>query len=83
MLLTIVSMICWGSWANTLKLSGNRRFELFYFDYSLGVLVDGVSRLHGQVSRRLFQALFPRWPENEGHSEASSTPNRPLVPAPR
>jgi starch phosphorylase len=27
--------------------------------------VNGVSRLHGQVSRRLFQALFPRWPEAE------------------
>ena len=27
--------------------------------------VNGVSRLHGQVSRRLFQPLFPRWPENE------------------
>jgi glucose uptake protein len=42
LLLTIVSMICWGSWANTLKLSGNRRFELFYFDYSLGVLIAAV-----------------------------------------
>ena len=27
--------------------------------------VNGVSRLHGQVSRRLFQPLFPRWPESE------------------
>jgi starch phosphorylase len=27
--------------------------------------VNGVSRLHGQVSRRLFQPLFPRWPEDE------------------
>ena len=27
--------------------------------------VNGVSRLHGQVSRRLFQQLFPRFPENE------------------
>ena len=27
--------------------------------------VNGVSRLHGQVSRRLFQPLFPRWPEEE------------------
>ena len=26
---------------------------------------NGVSRLHGRVSRRLFQPLFPRWPENE------------------
>lgn len=27
--------------------------------------VNGVSRLHGQVSRRIFQVLFPRWPERE------------------
>ena len=27
--------------------------------------VNGVSRLHGAVSRRLFQPLFPRWPEIE------------------
>ena len=32
-------MICWGSWANTFKLSKNWRFELFYFDYALGVLM--------------------------------------------
>ena len=39
LLLTILSMICWGSWANTTKLTGKWRFELFYFDYSLGVLL--------------------------------------------
>lgn len=39
LLLTILSMLCWGSWANTLKLAGKWRFELFYFDYSLGVLL--------------------------------------------
>ena len=27
--------------------------------------VNGVSRLHGQVSRQLFQPLFPRWPAEE------------------
>ena len=26
---------------------------------------NGVSRLHGKVSRRLFLPLFPRWPEDE------------------
>ncbi len=26
---------------------------------------NAVSRLHGQVSRRIFQSLFPRWPEPE------------------
>jgi glucose uptake protein len=37
--LTILTMICWGSWANTQKLTGKWRFELFYFDYALGVLM--------------------------------------------
>ncbi|WP_263384832.1 alpha-glucan family phosphorylase [Granulicella arctica] len=27
--------------------------------------VNGVSKLHGQVSRQIFQPLFPRWPEDE------------------
>jgi len=39
LLLTVVSMLCWGSWANTFKLAGKWRFELFYFDYSFGVLL--------------------------------------------
>lgn len=39
LLLLIVSMLCWGSWANTQKLAGRWRFELFYYDYSLGVMV--------------------------------------------
>ena len=40
--LTILTMLCWGSWANTFKLAGNWRFELFYFDYSIGVLLAAV-----------------------------------------
>jgi len=39
LLITLVSMLCWGSWANTFKLAGKWRFELFYYDYSLGVLI--------------------------------------------
>ena len=39
LLLTLLTMICWGSWANTFKLTGKWRFELFYFDYSFGVLL--------------------------------------------
>src|SRR4030081_1715131 len=42
LLLTILSMICWGSWANTFKLTRKWRFELFYFDYALGVLLAAV-----------------------------------------
>jgi glucose uptake protein len=33
-------MLCWGSWANTQKLaSAEWQFQLFYWDYSLGVLL--------------------------------------------
>lgn len=36
-------MLCWGSWANTQKLAGAQwRFELFYIDYSWGVLLCSV-----------------------------------------
>lgn len=39
LLLLVLSMVCWGSWANTQKLSGKWRFELFYYDYSLGMML--------------------------------------------
>jgi glucose uptake protein len=33
-------MLCWGSWANTQKIAAkNWRFELFYWDYVLGILL--------------------------------------------
>jgi glucose uptake protein len=35
----ILSMMCWGSWANTQKLTRNWRFELFYWDYVWGILL--------------------------------------------
>jgi glucose uptake protein len=37
--LMILSMICWGSWANTQKLAKGWRFELFYWDYVWGILL--------------------------------------------
>ena len=37
LMLTILTMICWGSWANVLKLAKGWRFELLYYDYSIGV----------------------------------------------
>jgi len=39
-LFCFVTMICWGSWANTQKLAEKSwRFELFYWDYVIGILV--------------------------------------------
>jgi glucose uptake protein len=39
-LFCIITMLCWGSWANTQKLAGRTwRFELFYWDYVIGILL--------------------------------------------
>jgi glucose uptake protein len=39
-LLCLLTMLCWGSWANTMKLTGKRwYFQLYYWDYALGVLL--------------------------------------------
>jgi starch phosphorylase len=40
-------------------------FNMAYLAMRGSGAVNGVSRLHGQVSRRIFQPLFPRWPEAE------------------
>jgi len=40
-------------------------FNMAYLAMRGSGAVNGVSRLHGQVSRRIFQPLFPRWPESE------------------
>lgn len=40
-------------------------FNMAYLALRGSARVNGVSRLHGGVSRRLFQPLFPRWPEAE------------------
>jgi glucose uptake protein len=38
--LCVVTMLCWGSWANTQKLaSSGWRFQLFYWDYAIGVFL--------------------------------------------
>jgi glucose uptake protein len=39
----IITMLCWGSWANTQKLAQKTwRFELFYWDYVIGILVFSI-----------------------------------------
>jgi len=35
----ITSAVCWGSWANTYKGVKNYRFELFYWDYAIGIFL--------------------------------------------
>lgn len=39
-LFCVITMLCWGSWANTQKLASRSwRFELFYWDYVIGILL--------------------------------------------
>lgn len=39
LLMTIISTVCWGSFANTFKGTRNYRFELYYWDYALGIFL--------------------------------------------
>src|SRR5512135_335200 len=43
----------------------NEPFNMAYLAMRGSSAVNAVSRLHGDVSRRLFASLFPRWPEAE------------------
>jgi starch phosphorylase len=43
----------------------SENFNMAYLAIRGSGAVNGVSRLHGQVSRRIFRPLFPRWPEEE------------------
>ena len=40
LIMIFITMLCWGSWANTQKMASKKwRFQLFYWDYALGVLL--------------------------------------------
>src|ERR1700691_4185027 len=39
LLMMITTAFCWGSWANTFKGVKNYRFELFYWDYAIGIFL--------------------------------------------
>ena len=39
----LITMLCWGSWANTQKLASKEwRFQLFYWDYATGMAIGAV-----------------------------------------
>jgi len=42
LLMTVLTMTCWGSWANVVKIVKGWRFELLYFDYALGILLTSI-----------------------------------------
>jgi starch phosphorylase len=60
-------------------------FNMAYLSIRGSGSVNGVSRLHGKVSRHLFSPLFPRWPEDEvpiGHvTNGVHTPTWDSAPA--
>jgi starch phosphorylase len=60
-------------------------FNMAYLSIRGSGAANGVSRLHGQVSRQLFLPLFPRWPEHEvpiGHvTNGVHTPTWDSAPA--
>lgn len=37
------SMLCWGSWANTVKFAPGYRFQLFYWDYTIGLILGALA----------------------------------------
>jgi starch phosphorylase len=43
----------------------SEKFNMAYLAIRGSGAVNGVSRLHGQVSRHMFEPLFPHWPEDE------------------
>jgi glucose uptake protein len=42
LLFMIGSMLCWGSWANTMKLTPGWPFQLFYWDYIVGIIAGSL-----------------------------------------
>ena len=43
LLFMLTSMLCWGSWANTVKLAPGYRFQLFYWDYVVGLVLGALA----------------------------------------
>ncbi|HVM89828.1 MAG TPA: GRP family sugar transporter [Puia sp.] len=68
----IITMLCWGSWANTQKLAGKTwRFELFYWDYVIGILLFSVIAALtlgsiGEKGRGFFSDIQQANPSNIG-----------------
>lgn len=75
----VITMICWGSWANTQKLVQSKwRFELFYWDYVLGIVIFAiVSALSmgsiGEAGRPFLADLFQVDPSNALSAMLSGT----------
>jgi glucose uptake protein len=42
LLFMIISMLFWGSWANTMKLTAGYAFQLYYWDYVIGIVLGSL-----------------------------------------
>jgi glucose uptake protein len=65
--LMVLSMLCWGSWANTLKLCPRYRFQLFYWDYAIGMMLCALALgltagSHGDAGTPLIQDIVQTAP---------------------
>ncbi|HEY2350828.1 MAG TPA: multidrug DMT transporter permease, partial [Puia sp.] len=78
-ILCLITMICWGSWANTMKLTGkNWFFQLYYWDYSLGVLIFSLLLAftlgsHGSGGRSFLDDLSQAESKNLGYAFLAGT----------
>ncbi|HEX3660468.1 MAG TPA: GRP family sugar transporter [Acidobacteriaceae bacterium] len=43
LLFMVLSMLCWGSWANMIKACPGYRFQLFYWDYVIGLVLGALA----------------------------------------
>jgi glucose uptake protein len=61
LLLMTLSMLCWGTWANTQKLTKHWPFELYYFDYTVGLVICAVivGITLGQTNPAASDSFFP------------------------
>lgn len=59
LIMTILSTICWGSFANTYKLTKNYRFELYYWDYAAGIFLISLALAVTMGSIRGGDTAFP------------------------
>jgi glucose uptake protein len=78
-ILCLITMICWGSWANTMKLTGKKWFfQLYYWDYSIGVLLFSLVLAftlgsHGRGGRPFLSDLFQSESKNLFYAFLSGT----------
>jgi glucose uptake protein len=64
----VITMLCWGSWANTIKLCPSYRFQLFYWDYVVGLITGAL--LWGITLGSMGSSGRPFWQDIQ-HADAS------------